>query len=279
VLLRLIAEGLQEHSLLKAHLTGSISLAESKNAARTLAREVKQRQSEGLQAELWTPAQVETYTGGRLNTQGVMQAMWLPNEGRIQPLTLLAYLARQARQTGVLLSGMANVLNCEEQSSGDIAPCWQLTLLDGSQLQADSIIYAVGPTSEANARIYALAFALDMPAGFPLFWDASPYTYADYRPGNGRLGVSGGRYGRAGISKNDPNYFGTLTEAAQRWLPELTGQVPRYRWAVDLYVSAQLVPQLRKLGEKAQGWSIEGLGSLGVLPGIVLGERAGKLVT
>jgi glycine/D-amino acid oxidase-like deaminating enzyme len=205
--------------------------------------------------------------------------MWLPNEGRIQPLTLLAHLARRARQSGVLLSGMANVLNCEEQSSGGIPPRWQLTLLDGSQLQANSIIYAVGPTSEANARIYALAFALDMPDDFPLFWDASPYTYADYRPGNGRLGVSGGRYGRAGISKNDLSYFTALTEAAQRWLPELMGQEPRYRWAVDLYVSAQLVPQLRKLGEKAPGWAIEGLGSLGVLPGIVLGERAGKLVT
>jgi glycine/D-amino acid oxidase-like deaminating enzyme len=274
VLLRLVAEASQEDSLLNAHLTGSISLAESKNAARTLAREVKQRQSEGLEAEIWTPAEVKTYTGERLNTEGVIQAMWLPNEGRIQPLTLLAHLARRARQSGVLLSGSAYVLNCEEQNSGDMMPRWQLTLLDGTQLQANSVIYAVGPTSEANARIYALAFALDMPDGFPLFWDASPYTYADYRPGNGRLGVSGGRYGRAGISKNDLSYF-----TAQRWLPELAGQEPHYRWAVDLYVAARLVPQLRKLGEKAPGWAIEGLGSLGVLPGIVLGERAGKLVT
>ncbi|HTK06962.1 MAG TPA: FAD-dependent oxidoreductase [Ktedonobacteraceae bacterium] len=277
ILHRLIMEATQENSLLQARLTGSLSLAESKNAARTLTREVKQRQAEGLQAELWSAAQVKAHTAGRLNTQRVLQAMWLPQEGRIQPLTLLAHLARQARQSGVQLRGEAQVIACEERNTG--ASRWHLTLSNGLHLQANSIIHAVGPTSEANARIYALAFALDMPDTFPLFWDASPYTYADYRPGNGRLGVSGGRYGHAGVTKKDERYFQTLKEAAQYWLPELASQEPRYRWAVDLSVTAQMVPQLRKLGDKAPGWAIEGLGSLGVLPGILLGERAGKLVT
>ncbi|HEY4389368.1 MAG TPA: FAD-dependent oxidoreductase [Ktedonobacteraceae bacterium] len=277
ILHRLIAEATQENNLLQAHLTGSLSLAKSKNATRALTREVKQRQAEGLQAELWSAAQVKAHTAGRLNTQNVLQAMWLPKEGRIQPLTLLAHLARQARQSGVQLSGEAQMIACEERITG--ASRWHLTLSNGLRIQAGSIIHAVGPTSEANARIYALAFELEMPGTFPLFWDASPYTYADYRPGNGRLGVSGGRYGHAGATKKDERYFQTLKEAAQYWLPELAGQEPRYRWAVDLSVSAQLIPQLRKLGEKAPGYAIEGLGSLGVLPGILLGERAGKLVT
>jgi len=57
---------------------------------------------------------------------------------------------------------------------------------------ARGLIRAVGPTIEANARIYALAFANDLPETFPLFWDASPYMYADYRPGNGTASPSVG---------------------------------------------------------------------------------------
>jgi glycine/D-amino acid oxidase-like deaminating enzyme len=173
VLHALISASSQSGSLLQASLTGSLSLAETKNAARALSREVKQRQAEGLRAELWSPAQVETYLDGRLNTRTVQQAMWLPDEGCIQPLTLLAHLARQARQAGVLLSGSSEIVDCQELPSGDSATLWQLTLLNGSHVQARSVINAPGPTSEPNARIYALAFALDLPASFPLFWDAT----------------------------------------------------------------------------------------------------------
>jgi len=132
----------------------------------------------------------------------------------------------------------------------------------------------VGPTVEANARIYALAFKADFPDDFPLFWDASPYTYADYRPGNGRLGVSGGRYGKAGITKNDSAYYKRLADATRRWVPELRGADPTHRWGVDLYVTADLVPATRVLEEDTPGVAIEGLGAHGVLPSMILARRA-----
>jgi glycine/D-amino acid oxidase-like deaminating enzyme len=278
ILRQLITESAQEHSVLKAQFTGSLSLAENKTAARHLQHEVKQRQALGLQAELWSPAQVEAFTTSRLNTSSIKQAMWLPEEGRIQPLTLLAHLAHQARQAGVLLSGESQVLDWQEISAGETGSHWQITLSDNSHLRATYLIHAVGPTSKPNARIYALAFVLDLPETFPLFWDAAPYTYADYRPGNGRIGVSGGRYGHAGITKKDANYYRTLITATHHWLPELIGHVPQYQWAVDLYVAAQLIPTLRKIGHKAQGWSIEGLGSLGVLPALVLAQHLAELI-
>jgi hypothetical protein len=43
----------------------------------------------------------------------------------------------------------------------------------------------------------------------------------------------------------------------------------------DLDSSADLLPHLRPLTKSAPRLVIEGLGALGVLPGIVLGRRAG----
>jgi glycine/D-amino acid oxidase-like deaminating enzyme len=279
VLQELIAAAQQPESLLSAHLTGSLCLAETKHAAHNLAREVAARQKMGLRAELWTPAQVSQATQGRLNVQTVISAAWLPDEGRIQPLTLLAYLAKQARACGVLLAGQAQVTNCQEIGRADSGHYWQLKLADGRSVRARGIINAVGPTEQADARIYALAFAADFPDTFPLFWDASPYTYADYRPGNGRLSVSGGRYGRAGVRRHDARYYQHLADTARHWLPELAHKEPQFTWAVDLHVAADMIPGLRMSGKIAPGVAIEGLGALGVLPGIVLGRRAAHHIT
>jgi len=278
VLLSLVEEAAQPGAILSAHLTGAISLAESASAARKLVREARSRLAVGLRAEVWTPGQVLEATGGRLNTETVEGALWLPDEGRIHPLTLLAHLARQARAEGVVLAGQAHVNDYQEIRGCAANQHWQLTLTNRTMIGTRGLIRAVGPTSEPNARIYALAFAANLPDNFPLFRDASPYTYTDFRPGNGRLTVSGGRYGKAGITRRDATYHQRLAAAARHWLPELEGKDPIYKWAVDLKVSANMIPTLCKLGDVAPGVAIEGLGALGVLPGIILGQRAGKLV-
>jgi hypothetical protein len=175
----------------------------------------------------------------------------------------------------VRFAGQANVASYEEVVGAVHGSHWRIVLTDGTIIKAKGLISAVGPTATPTARIFALAFAADLPDNFPLFWDASPYTYADFRPGNGRLTVSGGRYGRAGTTRRDAHYYKRLAEAARRWLPELADQEPLFQWAVDLDVAAGMIPKLRTLGEIAPGVAIEGLGALGVLPGIVLGRKAG----
>ncbi len=275
VLLSLVKEAAQPGSILKAHLTGAISLAESHYAAKKLAREARVRVAAGLHAEMWTAEQVAEATQGRLDTGTVVDALWLPDEGRIQPLTLLAYLAHQARSAGVELVGQANVIEYQETTT-DENYTWQLTLADGQILKTQGLIRATGPTVEPNARIYALAFGIELPDTFPLFWDAAPYTYADFRPGNGRITVSGGRYGRAQVTRHDAAYYKRLADAARHWLPELAGQEPSYTWGVDLNVTANMIPELHTPGKNAL--SIDGLGALGVLPGIVLGRRAGQSI-
>ncbi|MEO8973317.1 MAG: FAD-dependent oxidoreductase [Ktedonobacteraceae bacterium] len=278
MLLSLVQEASQPDAIISASLTGALSLAEGPYAARKLVREANARVQMGLRAEMWTAEQVAEATDGRLNTQSVRGALWLPDEGRLHPLTLLAHLARKARAIGVQFAGLAEVIDAEEvrQKAGNY--CWHVTLSNGMIVETTMLIYAVGPTAQPTARIFALAFAADLPATFPLFWDAAPYTYADFRPGNGRLNVSGGRYGKVGGTRYDDNYFKRLADAARRWLPELAGTEPPYTWAVDLAVTADMIPTLRSTGNLAPAYAIEGLGSLGVLPGMVLGQRVGALV-
>ena len=276
-LLALVAEAAQPNTLLSASLTGALSLAETAAAARRLLHEARARQALGLRAELWTPAQVAERTGGRLETRGVVEALWLPDEGRIQPLTLLARTAEQARAAGATLAGGAHVVGWEaSEGKAGRAARWRLRLRDGRELSARGLIVATGPVPAPTARIYAVAYALDRPDDFPLFWDAAPYTYCDYRPGGGYLVSSGGRYGQAGGSPHEGVYYQRLARGARRWLPELAHATPSHAWAVDLDVAADLAPRLRDLGERAPGVAIEGLGALGVLPGSILAQRAGE---
>jgi glycine/D-amino acid oxidase-like deaminating enzyme len=273
-LLALVDEAKKPGAILSASLTGALSLAESSTAARGLAREARARVALGLHAEIWTPAQVVEATDGRLSVKGVEAALWLPDEGRIQPLTLLAHLARQARSAGVIFAGGALVRSNEPQRRGGVTQ-WRLTIDERTSLTARRVIVAVGPTAQPTARIYALALPAELPATFPLFWDAAPYTYMDFRPGAGYLTASGGRYAPPGGSARDRVYHQRLADAARRWLPELAGREPSHAWAVDLAVAHDMIPRLSPLGAAATGVAIEGLGALGVLPGIVLGRRAG----
>jgi glycine/D-amino acid oxidase-like deaminating enzyme len=272
-LLALAAEIHRPDALLKASLTGAVSLAETPTAARHQGREAEARIRMGLRAEVWTPAEVAEATSGRLDIRGVVQALWLPDEGRIQPLTLLAHLAEKARRAGIALVGGARVTEYQQQAS---RAGWQLHLAGGARVKASGLLVATGPTTLPTARLYALAFPADLPDAFPLFWDSAPYTYCDFRPGQGRLTVSGGRYGRPGAAARDHVYHRRLAEAARRWLPELTGLPPSYTWAVDIAVSSSMLPQARRLEGRAPGYAIEGLGALGVLPGSVLGRCSGK---
>lgn len=277
-LLSIVDEAAQPGTLVSASLTGALSLAESPTAARHLVREARAHTAMGLRAEIWSAAQVVEKTAGRLHTTSVTAALWLPDEGRIQPLTLLAQQARQARKAGATLAGNARVGAYEASGRRGSGKRWVIRLADGRAVEAGGLVVAIGPTRTPTARIFALAFDADLPDDFPLFWDAAPYTYCDYRPGDGRLVTSGGRYGRVGGSPRDANYHRRLAVAARRWLPELAGAQPTHAWAVDLEVAANMIPRMRPLEGSAPGYAVEGLGALGVLPGTVLGRRAAQAV-
>jgi glycine/D-amino acid oxidase-like deaminating enzyme len=273
----LVEQTKQPGSLLNATLTGSLCLAESATAARRVERDLRDRLALGLRAEIWSANEVAQHTGGRLETATVVNALWLPDEGRIQPWTLLAQMAEKARAAGAELAGNARVARWEARGKGATAR-WTITLESGRTFTGRGLIVATGPLVTPTARIYALAWAIDLPVDFPLFWDAAPYIYADYRPGPGYVVSSGWRYGRAGGSPHEDAYYRGLARQGYHWLPELAEAAPSHAWAVDLEVNADSIPMARELGAAAPGLAIEGLGALGVLPGAVLGREAGERI-
>ena len=68
-----------------------------------------------------------------------------------------------------------------------------------------------------------------------------------------------------------------MTAATKQWVPALAEAEPDYCWAVDLHVAADLMPEI--VVKDVNSLSIQGLGALGVLPGIVLGQQAGIQIT
>jgi glycine/D-amino acid oxidase-like deaminating enzyme len=264
-------------SILRVIQRGGLGLATSKTAVKRLIHEAKARTEAGLQAHMLETADVKKMSGGRLNLKGVQAAICYPDEGGIHPLTLLAQLASDARLAGAKFIGGATVTGALEVPGrgASKSTAWQLKLADGTLVSAPCIIKAVGPTAAPSARIYALSFKIDLPSGFPLFWDAAPYVYYDFRAGDGRLTASGGRYAKVGGGR-DKHYHKNMAAAARHWMPELARHEPSHTWAVDIEVAHDLVPHLTPLGKAGQGFAIEGLGALGVLPGVVLGREAVK---
>ena len=266
-------------SLVQVTQRGGLGLARSKTAVKRLVQEAKARTAAGLSAHMIECAEVSRMSGGRLNLRGVEAAICYPDEGSIQPLTLLAQLAQDARLAGAEFIGGATVTGAKEGA------VWEIELVGGDKVRARHLIKAVGPTSAPTARIYALSFNCALPDDFPLFWDAAPYVYYDFRAGNGRLTASGGRYAKVG-GGSDARYHANMADAARDWMPELVGQEPCHTWAVDIEVAHDLVPHLTPLGKGSpwhnrdhnlcRGYSIDGLGALGVLPGVVLGRQAAQ---
>lgn len=272
MLFAVLKEAKESGSFLDVKRIGAMALATSKTAAQRLARETKARVAAGMSAELITRTDVDKLAAGYLNTKNVQQAMLLPDEGAIHPWTLLATLANKARRAGAQAYGNASVNSFVR--NGDV---WTVATHGGKRIKCKGIISAIGPTVETTGRIFALAFKTDVPDTCPVWWDANPYIYYDFRPGNGCLTVSGGRYGNPGIEKYDKKYHDKMAQATREWVPSLKEQSPEYCWAVDLHVAADLLPEIRELGEKHL--SIQGLGALGVLPGIVLGQQAGVKIS
>ncbi len=219
-LLALVAEAKRPGALLTATQTGAISLAETAAAARRLEREARARQSLGLRADLWTPAQVSAHTGDRLDARH-RHLRALAARRRPHPAADAAGAHGGAGPRGRRHPRGERARHWWEATPGRGGAHWTVTLASGRTLTARGLIVATGPVVEPNARIYAVAFAIDLPEAFPLFWDAAPYTYCDYRPGPGYIVSSGGRYGRPGGSPREDAYYQRLARGARHWLPEL----------------------------------------------------------
>jgi glycine/D-amino acid oxidase-like deaminating enzyme len=283
---RLYALASDKKNGLVAKNVGALSLAKSATACKRLHQEAKARNAAGLKAEIVSAAKVADLTSDYLDLRDVKSALYLPDEGRINPLTLLAFIARETRNYGGTLFGGAEIVarqavprhSAPFQNVSSSDSVWKLSTACGVDVYASSVIYATGPVINANRRIYAVSFRIGLPGSFPLFWDSNPFTYYDYRAGEGYITVTGGRYGTARQTANDAKFHISMITAAKGWMPALRTMEPSHMWAVDLEVDADMMPNIVTVHESPIALSIEGLGALGVLPGMVLGEEAGSKI-
>jgi len=276
--------------ILKAKNVGALSLAKSDTAAKRLRREARARNAAGLNAEMISVAKVKNMTSGLLNTKDVKCALFIPDQGRINPLTLLAYAVNEARQQGCTTFGGVEIVARRKVHIGpkdyfalaglgdSIAGSgiWCLGTTSGAEIRAKVVIYATGPIINANKRIYAISYKHAMPDDFPVFWDANPSTCYDYRSGDGYLTVTGGRHGHARQTEDDPRFHQAMTNAASEWVPSIRDKMPSHEWAVDMELSADSLPEIICLSRSPLAISIEGTGTLGMLPGMVLGAEAAQ---
>lgn len=271
-LFQVLEEAREKSSFIDVKRVGAMCLATSKTAAARLKRETKARLAAGMTAELIAPSDVSRLAGGFIDVSNVLLAMFLPDEGAIHPFTLLATMANRARRHGCQIYGEARVEKIEKTAGG-----YSVKTANGKTINCRAVVSAVGPLEAPTGRIFALSFKVEIPETCPVWWDANPYIYYDYRPGNGCLTVSGGRYGLPGTTKCDQQYHSKMAAATRLWVPALKNSEPDYGWGVDLHVAPDLLPELAVRGDN---WlSIQGLGALGVLPGLVLGERAAQQIT
>lgn len=281
LVMQLYSLAAKDKNALIAKNVGALSLAKSETASKRLIRECKARNSFGLNAEIVTPARVADLTFDLLDLRDVQCALFLPDEGRINPWTLLAYSARQARKHGCTLFGGADITEralCYVGTGRTKSQAWRLSTASGSVIKAASLVYAIGPVVNANRRIYAISYQIDLPEMFPLFWDSNPFTYYDYRGGEGFLTVTGGKYGNAGQAAADERFHEGMISAARSWMPALRKLTPTHKWAVDLEVASDMMPESVEVSKNPPAFSILGLGALGVLPGMVLGKETGEKI-
>lgn len=271
-LFEVLEEAKEQSSFIDVKRVGAMCLATSKTAATRLKRETNARLAAGMTAELISASDAAKLSGGFIDVKNVLSAMLLPDEGAIHPFTLIATLANRARRHGGQLYGEARVENIDKSPRG-----FTVRTANGKTIDCRALVSAIGPLEAPTGRIFALAFKVEIPENCPVWWDANPYIYYDYRPGNGCLTVSGGRYGNPGTDKFDKQYHLKMAAATKHWVPALVKGEPAYCWGVDLHVAPDLLPEIVK---RDDNWlSIQGLGALGVLPGLVLGERVAEQLT
>lgn len=264
-------------ALLSARMVGSLTMAMNEDDAEGFKDEVAMRTQLGLPCEIISIEQADQLTNGRLRLDSVKSVLWLQQEGRCSPWSLCAHLAEHARSAGARMYGGAHVVSRREDAAKASAQ-WQIEMDNGTRVTARGLIDCTGPVVAANKRIYAMAFKTDLPDSFPVFQDAAHFTYFDHRYSDGYLVCTGGPYAEAGDEQADASHLDAMAQQVRNWLPHLCGSEPEYMWAVDLKVTPNMVPSVREFGEHLIGCAVEGLGALGVLPGILLGRKAATKV-
>ena len=101
------------------HTVGSLRLASSKERLKSLRREVSRARAIGIEADVITPAEamkIAPFMSG----EGLHGAVWVPDDGHIDPSSITYELARQAKKMGAEINTNVRVTDIEVDSTGQV---------------------------------------------------------------------------------------------------------------------------------------------------------------
>lgn len=109
----------------------------------------------GLHASLLSPGQARERFP-LLNANGLAGALWVDEDGQVNPVDLCMAYARGARMAGVTLREGAGVAALEKHGSGIVA----VTLDDGERIQTERVINCAGLWADPVGRMAGVALPL-----------------------------------------------------------------------------------------------------------------------
>ncbi len=121
------------------HTVGSLRLASSMERLKSLKREVSRVKAIGIEAEIITPSEA-VKIAPFITDKGLHGAVWVPDDGHIDPSSITYELARQAKRMGAEINTNVRVTDIE------VAPDGQVTkvITDKGDIVTECVVNAAG---------------------------------------------------------------------------------------------------------------------------------------
>lgn len=121
------------------HTVGSLRLASSRERLKSLRREVSRAKAIGIEAQIITPEEackIAPFISGK----GLHGAVWVPDDGHIDPSSITYELARQAKKMGAEININVRVTDIEVASNGQVTK----VITDKGDIQTECVVNAAG---------------------------------------------------------------------------------------------------------------------------------------
>jgi len=127
---------------------GSLRLASSRDRLKALQREVSRARAIGIQAEMISDRQA-LEIAPFLSADELYGAVYVPDDGHIDPSSVTYELARQARKRGVEINTGVRVMDIELTGSGEVGR----VITDGGSIRAECVVCAAGQWTPRVAQM------------------------------------------------------------------------------------------------------------------------------
>ncbi|OEU81895.1 MAG: hypothetical protein BA873_02285 [Desulfobulbaceae bacterium C00003063] len=121
------------------HTVGSLRLASSKERLKSLRREVSRARAIGIEADVITPAEA-LKIAPFITDEELYGAVWVPDDGHIDPSSITYELARQAKKMGAEINTNVRVTDIEVDSKGQVTK----VITDKGDILTECVVNAAG---------------------------------------------------------------------------------------------------------------------------------------